>query len=839
MMRFFICAALALACCDTLMGQKTISGNVVDGLIPLEGVSLLLEGTSTGVATDKKGDFTLEVPVERLQGNLIVSYTGYDTQSVPIATFIDGTTLTMQLSKDIIVCYVLTETVHVGATAATSKTPITYTNVSAAEIAETNLGQDAPYLLKWTPSVVVNSDAGTGTGYTGIWIRGSDPTRTNVTINGIPYNDSESQGVFWVNLPDFSSSADQIQIQRGVGTSTNGAGAFGATIDFNTNQIGEEQKLSLDGSLGSFGTRRGVVNYTSGLLDNGLKIDARYSKVHSDGYIDRATADLDGYYAGLTYVASGSRSRRRAGAGAGAVWRFNAFGGHEVTYQSWNGVTQGQIDTIGRTYNSVGTEKEGEPYDNEVDNYRQNHYQLHYNNEFGGAWSLGLSAHYTRGRGYFEQYKADQSLSDYSIIPAAMNNTSDLIRRRWLDNHFYGTVYSLRYRPSSRLDFTFGGSANEYLGGHFGEVIWARNAGDSEIRDRYYDNDATKRDFSNYLRTNLGFGEGFNAYVDLQLRHVNYTFLGLDNNLNRLDQTATHTFFNPKAGLLYDFGGGQAYASFGVAQREPNRNDFVDNPVSTRPRPEKLYNTELGVRKQVGDFNYGVNLYHMLYRDQLVLTGELNDVGEYTRTNVPNSYRLGLEVQGGYRISDRFTVGGNLALSRNRVKAYTEFLDSYDENSSWLGQEAVDREDTPLAFSPSVVGALDLNYRVLTKRRHQLEAGLQTKYVGERFVDNSGDPAAALAAYYYADLRIGYRIKLRRPVVQLPVTPMNPAADPARIEKPGPVLRFTLLVRNLTDQLYVSNGWSYRYNFAGSQTADIGLYPQAGRNVLLGLGLDF
>ncbi|MEL7162979.1 MAG: TonB-dependent receptor, partial [Bacteroidota bacterium] len=437
--------------------------------------------------------------------------------------------------------------------------------------------------------------------------------------------------------------------------------------------------------------------------------------------VDRASADLDGYYAGLTYV----------GADAGAVWRFNAFGGHEVTYQSWNGVTQAQIEEFGRTYNSVGTEKEGEPYDNEVDNYRQNHYQLHYNNEFGGQWSLGLSGHYTRGRGYFEQYKADEELEDYGITGTS-DTISDLIRRRWLDNHFYGVVYSLRYRPSANLDFTLGGSANEYLGGHFGEVIWARDAGDSEIRDRYYDNDATKRDFSNYLRTNYGFSGGFNAYVDLQVRYVRYEFLGFANDLSRIDETATHTFFNPKAGLLYDFGGGQAYASFGVAQREPNRNDFTENTRATRPTPERLYNTEVGIRKQAGAFNYGVNVYHMLYRDQLVLTGQLNDVGEYIRANAPRSYRLGLELQGGYRLSDKFTVGGNLALSRNRLTAYTEFLDDYDENFGYLGQVAVEREDTPLAFSPDVVGALDLNYTAVSTGPHLLEAGLQAKYVGER-----------------------------------------------------------------------------------------------------------
>lgn len=830
MMRFLFCAALALACCGGLMGQKTINGIVFsDEGDPMFGLSVLIENTNIATTTDIDGRFTMTVPQDQLSGFLSIN-TGYSPSRIAISSFLDGQVLTLQWTEAGLVPFYAVDEVTVTATRANSLTPVTYTNVSKEEIQERNLGQDAPYLLKWTPSVVVNSDAGTGTGYTGIWIRGSDPTRTNVTINGIPYNDSESQGVFWVNLPDFSSSADNIQIQRGVGTSTNGAGAFGATIDFNTNQIGEEPKLSLDGSLGSFGTRRGSVNYTSGLLGNGLKIDARFSKTYSDGYVDRASADLQGYYAGLTYV----------GADAGAVWRFNAFGGNEVTYQSWNGVTQDEINEFGRTYNSVGTEKEGEPYDNEVDNYRQNHYQLHYNNEFGGKWSLGLSGHYTRGLGYFEQYKADEDLADYGIS-GTTNNTSDLIRRRWLDNHFYGTVYSLRYRPSSLLDITFGGSANEYLGGHYGEVIWAREAGDSEIRDRYYDNDATKRDFSNYLRTNYQVANGLSAYVDLQVRHVSYEFLGFANDLSRIDERATHTFFNPKAGLLYQLpGGGQAYASFGVAQREPNRNDFTESPASVRPRPEKLLNTEIGIRRQQGNLNYGVNFYHMAYQDQLVVTGELNDVGELVRTNVAESFRLGLELQGGYRVSDDFTIGGNLALSRNRVKAYTEFLDSYDENFGWLGQDAVEREDTPLAFSPSVVGALDLNYRMVNTRLHNLEAGLQTKYVGERFVDNSGTEGAALEAYNYTDLRLSYSFDFgARRDVALPESPMNPGADWTMPAKRGPKLRLTLLVRNLTDQLYVSNGWSYRYNFAGEETLLKGMYPQAGRNVLVGLGLDF
>jgi iron complex outermembrane receptor protein len=692
--------------------------------------------------------------------------------------------------------YSFDQDITVTATAARRETPVTYVNLNREEIAERNLGQDAPYLLKWTPSVVVNSDAGTGIGYTGIWIRGSDPTRTNVTINGIPYNDSESQGVFWVNLPDFSSSADMIQIQRGVGTSTNGAGAFGATINFSTLPRTREPALTIDGTVGSFGTRRGVVQY-NGQTDNGIGIEARYSRVHSDGYVDRATADLDGYYAAVSKQYGKS------------FLSFVAFGGHEVTYQAWNGVTQEEINAFGRTYNSVGTEKEGEPYDNEVDNYRQNHYQFHYTTSLTPELDLNLKGHYTRGLGYFEQYKAEQNLADYGI--AATVEASDLIRRRWLDNHFYGTVYSLRYQKN-RWDITFGGSANEYLGGHYGEVIWARFAGNSEIRDRYYDNDATKRDFSNYLRANYAVTGELSLYADAQVRYVNYTFLGNDENFNLLEQDASHTFFNPKAGLVYQpRRGTRAYASFGVAQREPNRNDFVDNPVSSRPVPEKLYNTEVGYFRTAARYNFGVNLYHMLYRDQLVLTGRLNDVGEYIRTNVPESYRLGVELQGGVQLADFLTLGGNLTVSRNRVGSFTEVLDDFGADDEYLGQVAVVRENTPLSFSPDLTAALELAYERTLAERHQLGAALQTKYVGDRYVDNSGAPGSRLDAYYYSDLRLSYDLDRK--------------------------YRLTFLLRNVTDQLYFSNGWGYRFRSEGVATTLQGLYPQAGRNFLLSLGV--
>ncbi|MCP9236444.1 TonB-dependent receptor [Lewinella sp. JB7] len=686
--------------------------------------------------------------------------------------------------------------IMVTATSARQETPVTYVDLTKKDIALRNVGQDAPYLLKWTPSVVVNSDAGTGVGYTGIWIRGSDPTRTNITINGIPYNDSESQGVYWVNLPDFSSSADLIQIQRGVGTSTNGAGAFGASINFTTGRGNGKPGLSLDGGVGSFGTRRGVVSYR-GKTDGGFGVEARYSKIHSDGYVDRASADLDGYYAAVSKTVKD------------AIFSFVAFGGHEITYQSWNGVTQEEIDAFGRTYNSVGTDKEGEPYDNEVDNYRQNHYQLHYNQALNNRLDLSVSGHYTRGLGYFEQYKADEDLGEYGINATVAE--SDLIRRRWLDNHFYGTVYSLRFRQD-KWDVTFGGAANEYLGDHYGEVIWARYAGDSEIRDRYYQNDASKWDFNNYLRANYAVTDRVSLYADAQLRRVNYEFVGLDENTALLNQDASHTFFNPKAGLVYQPARGtRAYASFGVAQREPNRNDFVDNPVSTRPTPEKLYNTEVGFSRTAARANYGVNVYHMLYRDQLVLTGSLNDVGEYVRTNVPNSYRLGLELQAGTKLTDHLTLGGNLTLSRNRIGEYTEILDDYDGNFEYLGQTQITREDAPLSFSPDVTGALEIAYD-RTVRRHGFGASLQTKYVGDRYVDNSGAEESKLDGYYYTDLRLSYRLDQR--------------------------YRLTFLLRNLTDQLYSSNGWSYRYRFDGAPTTLRGMYPQAGRNFMLSLGVD-
>ncbi|PHI20772.1 TonB-dependent receptor [Lewinellaceae bacterium SD302] len=810
MLRFSRIIALILLSTTTLFAQKivgTISGtDAPDGL---EGAAVLLVGTLNGTVTDADGRFTIGQQVEYGKQQLRISLLGYRTRTI---------TVSLSPNQPIAAVDVILEPgsfdldeLTVSATRAAANTPVTYVNVGKDEIAANNLGQDLPFVLKWTPSVVVTSDAGAGVGYTGIWIRGSDPARTNVTINGIPFNDSESQGTFWVNLPDFASSAEEIQIQRGVGTSTNGAGAFGATINIATNDFKDESYGSIDAGIGSFGTRRANLRFGTGMLKDGFSVDGRVSKINSDGYIDRASSDLTGYY-----LSAGRKGKK-------SVLRFNLFGGHEVTYQAWNGVDASLIDDRDlRTTNTAGTEKEGEPYDNEVDNYQQTHGQLHYSLDLGSGLGLNLSGHYTKGMGYFEQYKADEDLADYGIEPLGsgiLDGTSDLIRRRWLDNDFYGLVYSLKY--ASRNEYTtatLGGGYHRYEGDHFGEVIWARNAGDSEIRDLYYDNDATKNDFNVFGKVNHRIAAGLSAYVDLQLRLVDYQFLGLDNNLERVDQDVNHTFFNPKAGLFYRLSPRtEAYASFGVAQREPNRNDFVDNPVSTRPTPEKLYNTEVGYRTTGNRANFGANFYHMLYRDQLVLNGRLNDVGEYIRVNVPNSYRLGLELQGGYAITPRFTAAANLTLSRNRVKNYVEFLDDFDEEFNYLGQVEVEREDTPLAFSPDFLAGGQLSYDILASDLQKLTATLLGKYVGQRYLDNSGDEDNTIPAYFYADARLQYSI------------------DAPRLPK----FRINFQVNNLFDQLYSANGWSYRYQFDGNPTLLQGFYPQATRNFLLGVGIDF
>ncbi|MEL6923456.1 MAG: TonB-dependent receptor, partial [Bacteroidota bacterium] len=715
-MRFFFTLVLTSLLSVLAMGQSKLSGVVINAAgETLPAATIVAEGDLFQTVTDVDGNFEVGgLPDGSYQ--LYVSFLGYQTLRQEV--IVDGTTfvkLTLrEQSFDI-------GEVTVYGNWADEKTPMTYTNFSKEEIEANNLGQDVPFLLRWSPSVVVTSDAGTGIGYTGIRVRGSDPTRINVTINGIPLNDAESQGTFWVDLPDFITSTDNVQIQRGVGTSTNGAGAFGATLNLSTNKVHRKPYASVNTTVGSFNTQKYNVTLGSGLLNNKFTFDGRLSRISSDGFIDRGSADLRSWFASGAYL------------GKKASLRFNAFSGHEVTYQAWNGVPAQFVDDEElRTFNTAGTERSGEPHDNEVDDYTQTHYQLHYNQIITDAVNLNVALHYTRGFGFFEQYKAGQNLLDYGLTPANGIEETDLIRRRWLDNDFYGTIFSLNYQPTNgKLDFTLGGGWNNYEGKHFGEVIWARFMSQGEQGQRYYDNDGEKQDFNIFAQANYQFLPKLNAYLDLQLRSVDYTFLGFDNNGRNVTQNDQLRFFNPKAGLVYQLKeGASLYASFGVANREPNRSDYTESTPDSRPEHETLFNTELGLRQNWKRAMLNVNLYHMAYNNQLVLTGQINDVGEYTRTNVDDSYRLGLELDGSVLLSDAFSLSANATFSQNRIQSFTEYIDNWD---TW-GQEAVEHENTNLAFSPGVIAGVELRYNALADLakadHHELIFSLLGKYVG-------------------------------------------------------------------------------------------------------------
>jgi len=685
---------------------------------------------------------------------------------------------------------VVLDEVLVQAIRVTTASPVTFTNLKKEEIAPRNLGQDIPILMNFLPGVVTTSDAGAGIGYTGIRVRGSDATRVNVTINGIPYNDSESHGTFWVNMPDFASSTESLQLQRGVGTSTNGAGAFGASLNLLTDAIAEDAYGQISSSLGSFNTLRNNIKFSTGLLNDHIEISGRLSRISSDGYVDRASSDLESYFLQAAYKDDNT------------LIKALIFGGHEITYQSWNGIDLETLRTD-RTFNSAGmyTDEDGNTrfYDNEVDNYKQDHAQLLWNEKLSDTWSTNLALHYTRGRGYFEQYREDEDFADYGFDPFTVNgeelNTTDLIRRRWLDNDFYGAVFSANYRKE-RLDVILGGGFNSYQGDHFGEVIWARFASDSEIRNRYYEDDSNKTDFNVYAKANYGFGEKWSLFGDLQYRRVGYSANGEDTGLVE----DTFRFFNPKAGIVYDMNANNNfYFSYAVANREPNRNDYE----SGNPRPERLNDFELGWRYISPNFQLNANAYYMRYKDQLVLTGELNDVGAPLRANVGDSYRAGVEFDANILLGSKFRLQPNLALSTNKNIDFVFQRDGVLEN---LG-------NTNIAYSPGVV----IGNQFVYSPSDSFQVALLSKYVGEQYLGNIDSDVSLLEAYSQSDLNIQYVIEF------------------------GSILKsitFSGLVNNIFNADIVSNGYFFTFDDDSSgslQTFEgAGYYPQAGTNFLLG-----
>jgi iron complex outermembrane recepter protein len=664
--------------------------------------------------------------------------------------------------------------VLVSAVRVSSKTPVSFSNLDKKEIKFRNLGQDIPILMNYLPSVVTTSDAGNGVGYTGIRVRGSDATRVNVTINGIPYNDSEGHGTFWVNMPDFASSLESIQLQRGVGTSTNGAGAFGASLNMLTDSHSEKAKGEISSSFGSFNTQKNTVKFSTGLLNDHFELAGRLSTVKSDGYVDRASSNLKSYFLQGTYVANTT------------LIKALVFGGTQKTYQSWNGIDAATLEG-NRRFNSAGifTDALGNTrfYDNETDNYQQDHYQLHWNEKISGNWSSNLAFHYTKGKGYFENYKEDAAFADYGLLPVGTETTTDLIRQKWLDNDFYGTTFSTHYK-SEKLDVILGGSWNKYEGDHFGKVIWARYASQTELGDRYYNDEALKTDGTIFAKANYQITEKMSLFGDLQFRKLHYKTEGretgaVNDNFN---------FVNPKAGLNYDINSNnKVYFSYAKANREPNRTDYENG----NPKPEKLNDYELGWRLETAKVKINSNMYYMAYKDQLILTGNLDDVGEPIRSNSDKSYRLGLEVDATITLSEKCVIRPNFTLSENK---------NVDLNIG-LGNVTTD-----IAYSPNVVAGNIFIYKPI----EGLQISVLQKYVGKQFMNNSNSVESVLESYFINDLNIGYEFK------------------PKSIFKS---IMITGLINNVFDKKYVSNGYMWDvYPY---------YYPQAGINFLTGLTMKF
>lgn len=798
MKKFNLVFTAAVLLPGMLWAQLTLQGKVSDqeNKNALTGASITLNRNST-VQSAGNGNYAF---TNLKAGNyqLKISFVGYQTKALSV-----NLTASKTLNIDLAKALLLADEVVVNATRASANSATTFKNLSKDDIAKNNFGQDLPYLLDQTPGVVTFSDAGAGVGYTSMRIRGSDASRVNVTINGIPYNDSESQGSYWVDLPDFASSVDNIQIQRGVGTSTNGAGAFGGSLNIQTGKLRDSAYFELNNVGGSYNTLKNSLNIGTGLINGKFAFDGRLSRIVSDGYIDKASSDLKSYFMSGAYY------------GKSSLLRLNVFSGKEKTFQAWNGVPEDKLKTE-RRFNEF-------TYDDQTDNYQQDHYQLLYSKSFSDRLSANAALHYTKGSGYYEEYKDDQSFSKYGLTPIVIGTTTikrtDLIRRRWLDNKFYGATYSLRYQPNTKTDFTLGGAYNQYDGDHFGEVIWAKYASQSKIRQQYYFDNAFKTDFNIYGKGTYQLDK-FSLFGDLQYRNIYYKFLGFDRNKNNVEQNASLNFFNPKVGFTYFIDEkSNFYASYSVANKEPNRDDYTESTPQSRPKAERLNDVEIGYRIKSQWLSAGANIYLMNYKNQLVLTGQINDVGGYIRSNVDKSFRNGMELDATFGISPKLSWALTSAFSQNKVKGFKEFIDAYKTNDidpnkyDYLGQAVKIYNKTDIAFSPTYVGSSTIAY----KMAKNFEVALLSKYVSKQYLDNTSNDARKLDAFFVNNLRLNYGFKL----------------------KGVKSVELGLLVNNIFNELYESNGYTFSEIYDGSTSTYNNYFPQAETNFLVSLNLKF
>ncbi len=788
------------------MAQKTIHGAVIDAQTgtPLAGANIIQLNTQNGVSSDKNGHFSLTLTKSK-PPKIKISYIGYATQIINTAN--TKKALNIKLSPQAF----QSNAIFVQALRAGKSAPIASQTLKRAEIKKKNMGQSFTRLLTNLPSVTTTSDAGAGIGYTHMHIRGVDPTRINVTINGIPVNDAESQSLFWVDIPGLASSVQNIQVQRGVGTSTNGAGAFGASVNVQTVKMRNKPFGEVNAGFGSFNTRRAIVKLGSGLLNNGWQVQGRLSKLYSDGYRDRAFSDLKSFY-----LSAAHHSKH-------GLLRVDVFSGKEKTYQAWSGITRQRLRTD-RTYNPMGTERPGHPYKNETDNYQQDHYQLHYSYRFSDAWEANAALFVVYGRGYYQNYYADQKLKDFGLKPVVLHDTtithSDLINQDWLKNYFYGGVFSTHYHQG-KWDLTIGGAYDQYQGNHYKMVVKAKVSNFlGKATDKHYPNDALKTDGNLYGKLNYFFTDALSGYLDLQVRHIYYRFLGKDRQpapdggyqIVDVTQSVPLTFFNPKIGLVYRFAGHQrAYASFGVGNKEPSRDEYVESTPETRSNPETLYDWEAGYKARYHRYTGGINLYYMNYKDQLVPNGKLNDVGAVVLQNTPHSYRAGVELQAGVQILPQLRWQGNATFSRNKIKQYTQYIDKTDTDTE--GQVKRTYSNTAIAFSPDFIANSIFNFNT-----HGFSAALTSKYVSRQYLDNTQDKSRSIDPYFLNDLQIAYDF-----------------GSFSMAKK----IKITLLINNILNEKYVNNGAAYSSFSGGKVHYTSYFYPQAGRNYLGRITIDF
>lgn len=796
-----------------VFAQLSLTGIVKDDKgEALIGANVVVGNTFNATTTGLNGEFKF-TNLRKGEYTLKTTYIGYENFSKNL-TVNESTTIKIVLEP----ASILTEEVLVSASRAGQKSPVAFTTIGKETIQNSNIGQDIPYLLNYTPSFVATSDAGNGIGYTGFRIRGTDMNRINVTINGIPMSDAESHSTYFVDMPDLASSAENIQIQRGVGNSTNGAAAFGATIDLQTSKLNPKASAGYSTSAGSFSTFRNNLTAGTGMINGKFAFDASLSKITSAGFIDRGASDMKSLMVSGGYFTENT------------ILKATVFSGFEQTYQAWNGVpsvrlnndlagmnqyeahglytteqTQNMINSDNRTYNLY-------TYKNQVDHYRQDNYQLHYSHQFNVFININASAFYTYGRGYYEQYETDQNYDDYQLAKPIVNGVTidqtDLIRRKWLDNDFYGMIFSLSYKQGNN-SLTLGGGTNIYDGRHFGKVIWTKITGDAILDHEWYRGTGLKKDRNLYARYNYTLSEKLNATADLQYRFIKYGIDGTDENQRTLKQDHKYNFFNPKFGLFYTPGVNQeAYLSISRANREPNRDNFVDaDPAGKQPAFETMNDLEMGYTFKSSNLLLGTNLYYMHYNNQLILTGQINNVGSAIMTNVEKSYRTGIELMAGIKFHKNFNWNINATISRNKINDFTEYIEDWDNGELKSNQTG----KTDLAFSPELTASSIITF----KPSHTLEIGLLSNYVGNQFIDNTANNDRKLDAYFISNLKIDYTIK------------QNLFSS----------LKFNLLINNIFNKRYESNAWVYSYYYESKRNKMDGYFPQAGTNFIFSMSI--